>query len=386
MPQPVDSDSLQVSEGVFVNGKPVVVGSPRESWPQFGYDDDLSGYAPNNTVPTGDVEEEYLAETDADYAPSFASAEVVDETVYFAGYDGHLYAFDAETGDRLWKFEVDSTEESWYGCVVKDGVVYHTADENVYAVDADDGSEEWSFTVEGSTYNSSTLVTDDGVYVGDQAGKFWKIDRDDGSEVWDQDVTVGNVPIAYDGSIYAWDSTAIYQFDPDDGSQLDSADYSVVDGWVRDGSVVYCQDSNSFAAVAIDLSDWSTLWTYDLNTWSNKPAYDEDTVYFPESGGNYDGCLHAVDKDDGSQQWVFERDEVARDMAPTVSDSYVTFGTDDRGSDPNVFLLDKETGDVEWSFNNNGNMNGEISFADGAAYVPTGNLDGSAGVRKLVEV
>src|SRR5689334_7347355 len=71
--------------------------------------------------------------------------------VYVSSYDGHLYALDAASGERLWTFpdgaaKLTVGDFSYSSPVLKDGVLYvGNLDGNLYAIKADDGSLVWRF-------------------------------------------------------------------------------------------------------------------------------------------------------------------------------------------------------------------------------------------------
>ena len=59
---------------------------------------------------------------------------MVNNTVYFGGEDGHVYALDATTGDKLWDIATDAKITS--SPIVVDGTVYIASlDGNLYAIE-----------------------------------------------------------------------------------------------------------------------------------------------------------------------------------------------------------------------------------------------------------
>ncbi len=95
--------------------------------------------------------------------------------VYGLSYDGHVYAFDAETGKTVWKFYSGDTTETPYGHwafwgypAIADGKIYAGTSEHtptqpylrgnkLYALNAETGDEIWSIAFGGG---SEKLIAD----------------------------------------------------------------------------------------------------------------------------------------------------------------------------------------------------------------------------------
>lgn len=104
--------------------------------------------------------------------------------LFVGARDGHLYALDAATGERLWR----SPERiSWVngGPAVADGVVYAaTSDQHfVQAVDVVTGEELWRVGTAGIVWTSPALAGDQ-VIVAEGAGRVRGLDRGSGETRW----------------------------------------------------------------------------------------------------------------------------------------------------------------------------------------------------------
>ena len=107
---------------------------------------------------------------------------VVDGMVYASGRGGILVAFDAESGDQEWVFDIGDTSES--APTVADGTVYAgSEDGHLYAVDASTGDEEWHFDA-GEAVTSTPTVADGVVYVGSTDATLYAVDVASGDEEW----------------------------------------------------------------------------------------------------------------------------------------------------------------------------------------------------------
>lgn len=86
--------------------------------------------------------------------------------VYATAFDGHLYALNALTGARLWRFNLGSTIPAAVSPAVANGVVYVTSPNEVaFAVNAQSGRELWSYS-SGNLLQSAPVVANGHVYVG----------------------------------------------------------------------------------------------------------------------------------------------------------------------------------------------------------------------------
>jgi outer membrane protein assembly factor BamB len=151
------------------------------------------------------------AEFGFDRKSIIASPAVVDGTVYAGSRDGHMYAFDQETGERRWRAD---HRLSWAmsSPAALDGVLYSgTSDQLfVHALNVDSGEEIWRFVAGGYTWSSPALVGGT-LYIGDGGGHLRALDRETGEERWTYRVGGGvlSSPVVADGVVY---------FGSDDGS------------------------------------------------------------------------------------------------------------------------------------------------------------------------
>lgn len=108
----------------------------------FGVTQGRLGLNPAATPPDGEPSVDWTGDVDG-YNPSPPAPIVVDDTVYYGGTDARIQAFDAETGDRLWRSE--ETAGDFYASVGHvDGTVYGgSEDSQTVAVDPGSGDVEW---------------------------------------------------------------------------------------------------------------------------------------------------------------------------------------------------------------------------------------------------
>lgn len=104
------------------------------------------------------------------------------DNLYFACSDGKVYALDAATGDMLWEFATE--DKIWSTPAYDAGTLYvGSFDKNLYALSAADGSEKWRFEAEGA-FAATPLVDNGTVYIGTLGRYFYAVDAADGTVKW----------------------------------------------------------------------------------------------------------------------------------------------------------------------------------------------------------
>jgi outer membrane protein assembly factor BamB len=113
----------------------------------------------------------------------WSSPSVVDGTVYFSGWDATVFAVDAETGERRWSDQVTADYISG-STAVDDDTLYlgSTPDRGieqsgpeqertatVFAFDRETGDRLWRYETDAPEIGSSPVVTDDHLYIGSHA-------------------------------------------------------------------------------------------------------------------------------------------------------------------------------------------------------------------------
>ena len=140
------------------------------------------------------------------------------------GREGTLYAFDASTGDEVWRFS--TVGRIWSPPTVANGVVYFgTLDKTIYAVAVglEEGRELWRFKTGGAVV-AAPLIENGRVYVGAFDSVFYALDAQTGAEVWrfnGAERWYWGKAIAHEGTIFAPSLDGnLYALDADSGRLL----------------------------------------------------------------------------------------------------------------------------------------------------------------------
>ncbi len=155
--------------------------------------------------------------------------------------DGFLYAYNAVTGEELWRF--GTGDKVWSTPVVRDGVVYFGShDKMIYAVFLDSGEKKWEFPT-GGVVAARPLLFRDQVVVGSFDRNLYSLNTRDGTLRWKVEgsnwfwagaVTDGRTIFApsMDGNIYAVDGSGRVLWMHDVGESIVSTPVMLPEGLV----------------------------------------------------------------------------------------------------------------------------------------------------------
>ncbi len=205
-----------------------------------------------------------------------------DGNVYFAGYDGMLYARTQDNGE-IWSKEIGDTSPLVGGPAAADGLVFvGSSDGNLYAFDAEDGSPEWAFPT-GNRVWSTPIAQDGVVYFGSLDHYVYALDGDDGEERWRFDARGGVTaqPLIHDGRLYIGSFASVfYALDADTGAEVwrfDGADSWFWGGAAAGEGQVFVPSLDG-SVYALNAETGDLTWRFDgakgpiLGTPSGAPA------------------------------------------------------------------------------------------------------------------
>lgn len=312
-----------------------------ESWPRPRYDAGMSGYAPENSVPVGDVEVAWTAEIESwrEFHP------VIDSGTWFrTSPDGEVIAVSMADGTEQWWVEFDADSVSVL-CALDDTVYVRSTtgtdspDSTLHALSATDGTEQWhrsgsaTSIVDGVAYRTTDGLA--ALAVADGRGR-WR-SRGQFSTVSVSDETVFAVgvrdqethPSQYDETVFAFSAsngTQRWEFHPD-GNEISTP--------VVSDDTVYFETSASLV-YAVSASDGTVRWKTVAST-GTAPVVTDDTVYVVNSES-----LSALSTNDGSEQWRY--------TAELTSSPIVVGDTVFVGSADGLYALAADDGSERWHF------------------------------------
>lgn len=325
-------------------------------WPTYGLDYSNSVHnrvesaiSPDNV---GDLAEAWRAETGG----VTGTPAVVGDVVYFADWEGLVYAINADDGSVIWGEKVTEVPISSSTAVADKVVVVGDLEGRLHALDRNDGELLWSTQLnpQGASLFASPVVVEDTVVIGmtdievrsedpDFRASIVAVDLGNGDEVWRLYTDPGDVPERW---VSIWSSAA---YDPDLG-------------------LIY-------------------LGTGNTNQGSGG---DEDsTTDLPLA----DGVL-AIDQATGEIAWFFKliEEDGARDLDVGASPNLFTIGDQDvvgvGGKSGDYLVLDRATGDLVWKTNlttggPGGGVMSTAAVSDGEIYVASNDAGTNGTVLAL---
>jgi len=256
---------------------------------------------------------------------------VANGAVYVGAYDGALYAFDLESGERYWRSKLGDaigSSPGYHDGTVYIAVEYHDPSGAMFAVDAVTGEVTWE----------DQRVTD-------HPHSTAAIDRRAGRLV------VGS----NDGYLYAWsypDLEYLWKFptgEPIKGPIATAGGSAVFGSWDR---TIY--------RVALD--DGTEEWSFETDGLvMSGPSIEAETgtVYV----GSHDSHLYALAFEDGDQRWSFDTGGSIIGC-PTVTGEHVLVGA----YDDTCYAVEKATGDEVWGVEGVGVVTCAPLVTDDAVY------------------
>ena len=209
--------------------------------------------------------------------------------VYFAAYDGRVYALNISGGMR-WQYPDDGKIGTIVGdLMVTSGMVYvSSSDGMLYALNAATGKEEWQFKTEGKLW-SAPAIDGDVLYIGSFDGKLYALSARDGEKKWEFEAqgALASAPVVFGDTVYV-------------------------------GSF----DRHLYA---VDTADSSLRWRFEGNNWFwARPLARNGVIY----AACLDGKVYAIDARDGDELWQFSTGGAIR-SSPALVNDFLVIGSEE---------------------------------------------------------
>jgi outer membrane protein assembly factor BamB len=293
------------------------------SWLKPNADDANTRVATSSTIDSGNVSDLRIAWTKplTGRGPFgfFAATPLIDENgiAYAQDLASNVFAYDLETGEKLWEVTYDRPTIGPNGLAYEDGEVYGVTNQDAFAIDAATGDEIWKKTIvtgefgvaEGQNLGLTIQpAIEDGVlYLSEAAkaggGDILALDAADGSELWRFDTT--DEPTG-DGtpSGGAWNTPAL------DGEG--NVYFGVANGYYSYNTPKRFQNARLYTDSAVKLAaetgelDWyyqavpNDFWDWDLHL--SPILVEQDGRNLVVVSGKM-GIVYALDRDSGELVW-----------------------------------------------------------------------------------
>jgi len=287
---------------------------------------------------------------------------VADNKLYIVLGDHNLYCLDAETGKKLWKYEIGGELSSLFlgepssiflgklsssPCVINGKVYVGSLDGNIYCIDAETGEKIWSYQT-GDVVQSSPIVVNNKLYIGSADHNLYCLDAETGEKIWGHeiDTAVYSSPAFYNNRIYVASKGYLYCVDASIGEELWKQKMEIthdsvligdgklyVAGYTRDGRGIYCLDTETGKII------WENtdIRVPDSLSFDNEKLYL--SIWMNKASGVY--CL---DANTGEVVWRYTEGEDKTFLSLVVADNRVYV----RVTPSYLYCIDAETGEKLW--------------------------------------
>jgi outer membrane protein assembly factor BamB len=164
------------------------------------------------------------------------------DNLYVASSDGHVYAMDLDSGERVWSRPLEKVGVT--PPVLRDGLLYVCSlGRKLMALDAASGTVLWQVVIGEPVEYGQPALLGDTLYVSGRGGSVVAVDVVDHAVKWKERIGRrfrGDVDVE-GGRVVAGDETGVHCLDASSGELLWSAPWQVDSPVLHDG-VVYCLD------------------------------------------------------------------------------------------------------------------------------------------------
>lgn len=271
-----------------------------------------------------------------------------------------LYAFNVETGEKVWVYEPSAASGSYNPLTVNPvtGDIYFgtTTAGQFYCVNAK-GDLKWKFDGAGSMKSAAPAVNKDGsvVFIGDGAGNIFALDAVSGAKKWQAALGSATAGLLVNGNeLVAGATNGTVTF------------YNTADGTVISSLKFPCMTDITGFAVGNDkrtvyLPAKTAMCSFDLETRAilvESLSVADNNLYEPvvaPNGNVYvagkDNCVYCLDKDLTRVVWKYQHTDAAGKVVNAFNYSRPCVDTENH-----LYITSGQTGNVSYIFNADGTV------------------------------
>lgn len=271
-----------------------------------------------------------------------------------------LYAFNVETGEKIWVYEPSAASGSYNPLTVNPvtGDIYFgtTTAGQFYSVNAK-GDLKWKFDGAGSMKSAAPAVNKDGsvVYVGDNTGNIFALDAASGAKKWQAALGSATAGLLVNGNeLVAGATNGTVTF------------YNTADGTVITSLKFPCMTDITGFAVGNDkrtvyLPAKTAMCSFDLETRAilvESLSVADNNLYEPvvaPNGNVYvagkDNCVYCLDKDLTRVVWKYQHTDAAGKVVNAFNYSHPCVDTENH-----LYITSGQAGNVSYIFNADGTV------------------------------
>lgn len=319
-----------------------------------------------------------ISESGAYYAKGIFSDPVIENgKVYFGTSDNNVYALDAKTGKKLWDFKTEGQVRA--PCCVDGEIVYATSfDNKLYAIKKESGEKLWESNEYGNAYPTEQPFVHNNLIYLKHHSNLISFDKATGERKWTFDAKNNDfeVQLVNDTLYVASKRIGFVALDPVSGKRIWSSKGKKIDYWTVEDNIAYIyahKKNKSSKIYALDLHDFGKKivgyrlpYKIDFGfieycMMRSAPAVENGIAYFGSSFNFY-----AIDVINKKKLWENEIIDSCRLLKPIIKDNIVIAG--DRYNQ--LHALDKRDGKQKWVFDA-GEFNLQLNIVNDILYVMT---------------
>lgn len=284
------------------------------------------------------------------------------KTVYIITFNKTtcLYAFNVETGEKVWVYEPSAASGSYNPLTVNPvtGDIYFgtTTAGQFYCVNAK-GDLKWKFDGAGSMKSAAPAVNKDGsvVFIGDGAGNIFALDAVSGAKKWQAALGSATAGLLVNGNeLVAGATNGTVTF------------YNTADGTAISSLKFACMTDITGFAVGNDkrtvyLPAKTAMCSFDLETRAilvESLSVADNNLYEPvvaPNGNVYvagkDNCVYCLDKDLTRVVWKYQHTDAAGKVVNAFNYSHPCVDTENH-----LYITSGQAGNVSYIFNADGTV------------------------------
>lgn len=271
-----------------------------------------------------------------------------------------LYAFNVETGEKIWVYEPSAASGSYNPLTVNPvtGDIYFgtTTAGQFYCVNAK-GDLKWKFDGAGSMKSAAPAVNKDGsvIYIGDNTGNIFALDAASGAKKWQAALGSATAGLLVNGNeLVAGATNGTVTF------------YNTADGTVITSLKFPCMTDITGFAVGNDkrtvyLPAKTAMCSFDLETRAilvESLSVADNNLYEPvvaPNGNVYvagkDNCVYCLDKDLTRVVWKYQHTDAAGKVVNAFNYSHPCVDTENH-----LYITSGQAGNVSYIFNADGTV------------------------------
>ena len=353
-----------------------IVTAPRDAWPQFRGNPQLTGGAGTQIKPPlrlawrfqPRVRDKFTKQETTDAFRS--SAAVANGRVYVGADSGTLYCLSLRDGNPIWTYRVpESAPISSSPLVLRSSVYFGDENGVLYALDADTGKLRWTVRTDAQILASPNYYREL-ILVGSYDNKVYAVDASSGKVRWTVETGsyVHSSPaIAEKYTFAAGCDALLHVIELSTGEVVRQIDLEAQAGASPAvvGRYIYVGNMDG-AVFAFDWQSGRTVWRYSppqrAMPFYSSAAVTHDLVIV----GGRDRQVHAISRKTGDLRWMF-RTRGRVDSSPVVSGRFVVVGS----FDGTLYVLRLSDGHAVWQYPLGGRISASPAIADGCVVIGT---------------